>query len=403
MWLASLNMSAQNYHFTWEGAISGIKAVWAANDTSNTYYIPELSMNVKVSIIDPFGQNTTLGNMSEFGDYTQTNTFFGSGNLALQATSEYSGQSVCLKFEFEKPVYIRDFKIYDIDMKQDGTWAPNTFQDSIMVIANRNEVNIPLFLSHMSTSPSYTIYGQTIRANLFPGVNGDVDYNDLNGAISVSSASPVTEFALYHSNGSQDDGISNSHAIKIPGFDIELFQSPLPVNISDLHVSKREKDQYILSWIANSEMNNDYYTISTSSDGINFTKYGVLKSQNLSNHQYYFHFEISDIPILFIKLEQTDFDGTTQMLGIVDIKNKVDAKIIKLRSTIVSDILQLDVSDTIDNLYRWEIYDTQGRHITDGIISKGEKTIDAHALMSGTYTLKVSSPSSTKAYKFVKL
>jgi hypothetical protein len=403
MCLTSLNISAQNYIFTWEGSNSGIKAVWAVNDASNVYYIPELNMNVKVSIIDPYGQNTTEANMSDFGDYTRTNTFFGSGNLALQATSANSGQSVCLKFEFEKPVYLRDFKIYDIDMKQDGSWAPNTFQDSIMVTANRNGVNTPLFINHMSSSPSYTIYGQTVRANYIPGMDGDVDYNDLNGAISVSSSSPLTEFALYYSNGSQDDGISNSHAIKIPGFDIELFQSPLPVKVTDLYVTKSKNEQYTLSWIANSEINNDLYTISLSSDGTNFIKHGVLKSYNLSNHQYFYHFWTNDIPHLYVKLEQTDFDGTTQILGIVDIQNKADAKMIKLRSTIVSDILHLNVSDSTDDFLRWEIYDMQGRFVTVGTMTRGEKTIDTYTLKPGTYTLKVSTTYLTEAHKFIKL
>ena len=102
-------------------------------------------------------------------------------------------------------------------------------------------------------------------------------------------------------------------------------------------------------------------------------------------------------------MEQTDFDGTTQILGIVDIQNKADAKMIKLRSSIVSDILHLNVSDSTDDFLRWEIYDMQGRFVTVGTMTRGEKTIDTYTLKPGTYTLKVSTAYLTEAHKFIKL
>jgi hypothetical protein len=400
--LQSLFICAQNYKFTWEGALTGIKAVWAEDDTTNTYVIPELGIKVKVSIIDPFKKNTNTGNLSEFGDCTKTNTFYGSGNLAFQITSEASGQPVCLKFEFDKAIYLRGFKIYDIDMKQNISYLPSSFQDSVMLVAKRSGVDIPLRIDHMSESHIYTIYGQAVKADFIAGVNNDLDYNDLKGAISVSSADPLTEFTIYFSNGYEDDGISNSQALKIPGFDFEVFQSPLPVKISDLNIEKGTNESYWLAWTANSEINNDIYTISTSSDGINFTKFGVLKSLNLSNHRY--SYDLGQIlnQHLYVKLEQTDFDGATKFLGIVDVKSISEGKLATLKSTVVTNQLYINVSDAVEDFIRWEIYDMQGRSITVGSIRTGDKDIDTQTLNSGSYILKVSTPYASESFKFIK-
>ena len=400
--LQSFFVYAQNYKFTWEGAMTGIKAVWKEDDTSNTYVIPDQDVAVKVSIIDPFKQNTTNTNLSEYGDCTKTNSFYGSGNLAFQITSEASGQPVCLKFEFDKAIYLRNFKIYDIDLKQNISYQPSSFQDSIMLVAKRNGADIPLTIDHMSESHIYTIYGQAVKADFIAGVNNDLNYNDVRAAISVSSAAPLTEFALYFSNGSEDDGMSNSQALKIPGFDFEVFQSPLPVKISDLNIEKMPNESYWLEWTANSEINNDIYTISTSSDGINFTKFGVLKSLNLSNHRY--SFDLGQIlnQHLYVKLEQTDFDGTTQVLGIVDVKSKSAGKLATLKSTVVTNQLYLNVSDTGEDIIRWEIYDMQGRSITVGSITSGDKEINTQTLNSGSYILKVSIAYASESFKFIK-
>lgn len=400
--IQTLTLQAQMYKFTWEGAVSGNKAVWGADDTQNTYSISANNLNVKVSILDPFGQNTTTTHMSEYGDYTKTNTFYGSGNLAFQITSTTFGQAVCLKFEFDKAIFLRDFKIYDIDMKQDGGIALNTFQDSVSLIAKREGVNTPLIITPMSSSPIYTINGQQIKANYLAGINGDVDYNDLRGAISVSSPTPITEFAIYYSNGSQDEGLSNSHAIKISEFDYEVFQSPLPVKISDLQLHK-DNLQYTLQWTAESEHNNDYYTISTSVDGVKFLKIGEEKGMNLSQQKYTYDIGTITSPQLYVKLAQTDYDGNSQELGIVSAQQKISGKLTSLMSNIVSDALQIETSGDLPSAVRWEIFDLNGRFVSLGSISSGANNLDVTSLNSGTYTIKISTAYSSESHKFFKL
>jgi len=223
-----------NGKFTWEGALSGNKAVWNADDTLNLYKNVN-GVDLKVTLKDLFKMNTTTKNLSEFNDFTKTNTFFGWGNFALQIKSTAHKQPVCLEFEFSKPVYLNKFGIWDIDMLQSGVNLASTYQDSIHVFATNTAGVVPLSFVNLSALPTYTVQGQQIKANFVAGVNGDVSQNDPNGAILISSLTPLEKFTLCYANGSDDDGTSNSHAIKIPEFEFaELIGSISGVIYEDI-------------------------------------------------------------------------------------------------------------------------------------------------------------------------
>ncbi|MBL0099600.1 MAG: hypothetical protein IPP49_05690 [Saprospiraceae bacterium] len=78
---------------------------------------------------------------------------------------------------------------------------------------------MPLTLSKLSDSTTYNIYGQSVKAKFKAGVNGDISHFKKEGAVHITSAEPLEKFLLCYSNGSEDDGMSNSHAIKIPQFE----------------------------------------------------------------------------------------------------------------------------------------------------------------------------------------
>lgn len=203
--------------FTWEGALDGNKAIWKVNDTLNVYQNLE-GVDVSVKLLDPLKINTNAQNPSEYNDYTKTNTFYNKGNLAFQITSTQKTQTACLEFNFSKPIYLNDFQVWDIDMLQSSTTLLKTYQDSVTFFAKTKAGNVPLTLTAIEENPVYTISRQSAKANFVAGVNGDIAHNNPSGAVAISSLEPVEILTLCHSNGSQDDGLSNSHAIKITSF-----------------------------------------------------------------------------------------------------------------------------------------------------------------------------------------
>ncbi|MBK7523106.1 MAG: T9SS type A sorting domain-containing protein [Saprospiraceae bacterium] len=203
----------QSLLFTWEGDTIGNRAVWKVNDVVNTYSLN--NVDVTVSLQDPYSVNTTTSNPSEFADYTKSNAYFGPGSLMLQASSTSSNQPLCLKYSFSKPVIINDFRVFDIDFIARGR-AESSFQDSVSFRASMNGRDIPLSLQYLSLFPNYIILGQSARSKYIVNTNGDIQHTDPKGGLRVhSNQNVLNSFTVCYANGPADDGMSNSHAIKI--------------------------------------------------------------------------------------------------------------------------------------------------------------------------------------------
>ena len=202
--------------FTWEGDFHGNRAVWKGGDTHNAYQAG--GVHVQVDLLDTFGLNTTPFNLSEFNDFTKTNTFFGRGNLVFQIKSFKSGQNVCLNFTFDKPITLENFTIFDIDMLQSGKRPISTFLDSLHLTAYNSIGEVPLTVSQMSELSQLIINGQQVKALYRPGIKGDLKHDDPAGAVRIYSEDPIENFKICLANGSEDDGLSNSQAIKINKF-----------------------------------------------------------------------------------------------------------------------------------------------------------------------------------------
>lgn len=204
--------------FTWEGAPFGNKAIWRADDMSNTYTVDDIE--VKVSIIDPYQQNTTTSNPSEYGDYTATNTFYGRGALAFQITANQSNQPVCIDFEFSVPIVLNKLNLWDIDYIASSSRKGSTYQDSLSMRAYMGQDSVPVrILPQIKGDVPYTIEGQSLYAHYIPGKNGDLNHKDSLGSVQISTDEMITNLQICYANGSADDGLSNSQALKITSFD----------------------------------------------------------------------------------------------------------------------------------------------------------------------------------------
>ncbi len=203
--------------FTWEGAYTGNKAVWKVNDTLQTYSNIN-GVDVQLRLIDPFNQNTDTGNPSEFNDYTKTNTFYGRGALAFQITADKHNQPVCFEFSFSKPIVLKYFNIWDIDFLAASLGNEHTFQDSLSFFADINGKSVPVQILAPKAEHSFHIIGQSIVSDYVPGVNGDLKHNDSLGYVVLNTVEMINKLTICYANGSLDDGVSNSQAMKITDF-----------------------------------------------------------------------------------------------------------------------------------------------------------------------------------------
>ncbi len=236
--------------FTWEGAFIGNKAVWAVDDSVRTYQNFN-GVDVTIKVLDPQHKNTTTKNPSDYGDFTKTNTFFGKGSFAFQATSTKSNQDVCLSLEFSKPILLSKFNIWDIDMLQSAASQLSTYQDNINIYAYNDVGRVMMDLTHMGKSPVFDIVNQNAKARFVPNMNFDVLHTNVNGGLLVSSTSAIEKLNICYSNGPEDDGLSNSHAIRISEFDFSEAYGSIEGTVLEELTNQPLSGSFI--WLVDSE------------------------------------------------------------------------------------------------------------------------------------------------------
>lgn len=85
----------------------------------------------------------------------------------------------------------------------------------------------------------------------------------------------------------------------------------LPIELLSFN-GKQEKESIELSWATATELNNDYFNIEKSIDGIKWDVLGTIPGAGSSTHtlQYTFEDNTPDEGVQYYRLKQTDFDGT---------------------------------------------------------------------------------------------
>ncbi len=101
---------------------------------------------------------------------------------------------------------------------------------------------------------------------------------------------------------------------------------PLPIELVEFSGRKRDEATVELNWMTSLEINNDFFTIEKSRDGVNFLEIGKLNGQGESTSNSYYDF-LDEDPFAgnnYYRLKQTDFDGkyTYSEIIVIEIKNK---------------------------------------------------------------------------------
>ncbi|HLG34298.1 MAG TPA: T9SS type A sorting domain-containing protein [Bacteroidia bacterium] len=96
--------------------------------------------------------------------------------------------------------------------------------------------------------------------------------------------------------------------------------SSLPVSLLDF-TAKPAANAVVLSWATAMEVNNDYFTLEKSSDGINFSHLAKVDGAGNSVSVKTYKHTDNDVEegVIYYRLSQTDFDGTTVKHKIVSV------------------------------------------------------------------------------------
>ena len=178
---------------------------------------------------------------------------------------------------------------------------------------------------NVSNNSTFTVTGSIA---VYPG--GRISFLDCNSRLSVSGTyqGPYNECELqvYCLPVNAQDPLIFVGGSKLWNDWCPL--TPLPVELIDFSV-KESDSEILVSWVTASEINNHYFEVQTSSDGINWEIMDIV--QGMGNTM-----EITNYSSLvstentYFRLRQVDFDGQFEYSNILYIKNTNKGSLTKI-------------------------------------------------------------------------
>jgi len=200
-------------------------------------------------------------------------------------------------------------------------------------------------------------------------------------------------------------GIVDSITVSFCG--ITLSGVNLPVVLWSFGLDIQEKS-VLLNWVTKSELNNDYFVILRSDDGVNFEEIGELKGMGNSSITVDYQF-IDDRPLMgtsYYKLQQVDFDGKTSFSEILRTNFVLNDGFSLYPNPTNSAInLLLSVDDATDIFI--EIFDAQGKlvFVQNQVVLNRTNSVQLNTefFNKGMYLCKVTFPNGSQMKQtFVK-
>jgi hypothetical protein len=149
--------------------------------------------------------------------------------------------------------------------------------------------------------------------------------NNSNSVFSINPLFSVPSGGNYHVVITLLTNASNEFwTIKSGDFTTCVIENtPLPVSLVRFEAERNPEGHVLLYWDTQSESNNDYFTVSRSTNSSAFDVISKVSGVGNSNGQnQYKHYDAqAPAGLLYYRLAQTDFDGTEKMLKIISVVN----------------------------------------------------------------------------------
>jgi hypothetical protein len=190
----------------------------------------------------------------------------------------------------------------------------------------------------------------------------------------------------------------------ITAIGIGSISAVLPVQFSSFTVSSRNCEAD-LKWSTATELNNAFFTVERSTDGVSFSSLGqVTGAGNSTTVRSYTYTDKDPIPgNNFYRIRQTDFDGRSKTTEIQRLQTDCGKEVaIKVYPTISSSVVTVILPETFRNA-KVLLFDISGRNVPVYITKSSLKyEIPIHSVPSGKYILQVSKDREIQTFKIVR-
>lgn len=181
--------------------------------------------------------------------------------------------------------------------------------------------------------------------------------------------------------------------------------STLPVNLVNYQAFQSGSSQVTIKWESSVEVNNFYFAVERSGDGVNFSKLATVVPNSNKNYQI-----IDNHPLQgnnFYRLSQTDIDGSVHYFPIlrVDLSNNLK-NVLRIMPNPATDYLNISLYNKEEGKVTVSLIDMSGRLVNSWSFSKPAyqwtKSISLNNIVSGQYVLEVKGKSFKETQSFLK-
>jgi hypothetical protein len=242
-----------------------------------------------------------------------------------------------------------------------------------------------------------------VQNTLTAGGRNYIEHNSrlTNGIIDIPWTAPIaaTGDINFYAVGNAVNGTGGTDGDNALTTNLTIAAAPLPITLLNF-TGKAENDAVQLQWLTAQEINNDYFIVEHSIDGVNFSKTAKVDSKGNTSigHAYTYQDKQAVQGSNFYRLKQVDVDGSFSYSNIALVKNNAK-KISILSNPVANEIILTNVN--VDSKSSYKIVNTAGKIVVSNILISNK--INVSKLISGNYFLQiVDKNNSITTTKFVK-
>lgn len=182
---------------------------------------------------------------------------------------------------------------------------------------------------------------------------------------------------------------------------------PLSVELIDFN-GVTLPDANLISWKTASELNNDFFEVQRTFDGINFETIGTISGAGNATNTNFYSFQDNTIRsgVVYYRLNQVDFDGNSFKTDLIKLDRLVTSEgLVAIYPNPTNDFLNVEMNDLSGTESKLEVISLNGIVLHSEMIPSGyvTKSINLLNLKSGAYLIQLSNEKSGVSIKqFIK-
>jgi len=228
------------------------------------------------------------------------------------------------------------------------------------------------------------------------------DYTGFVSASSPTSVGPLSAGTFYSLNFTDEAGCGATVVSE------KIVCEKLPIELIS-YTGEAQAQGNMLKWITASEIENDYFTLERSVDGVNFELINTQKGSGTTSVQQSYSYLDREAPngLSYYRLWQTDNDGKVNYVGVISLRRgEASLGINSLLPIPVLEFLELTYTSIIESQVELQLYDALGKQLgsktAGAAVGLNKETLDVSAYPPGIYFLTIIQGEVTITEKFIK-